>query len=159
MQPLAFVLACFSIFFFFGSHRHLTHIKLISNWSPCFPSSCTCLINFVALSEMPPFFFLKKKKKNRNPDSWSSLYTIDTFSHPSRASLVAQLVKNLTAMRETWVWSLGWEDPLERKRLPTPVFWPGEFHGVAKSQTWLSDFQSLYPSKVLSHVVLNFFFF
>ena len=103
----------------------------------------------------------------------------------SQASLVAQLVKNLLAMWETWVqslgwedspgegkgyplqcsglenpWvqSLGWEDPLEkgkathasilawripgfnpwvgkipwrRERLPTPVFWPGEFHVVA----------------------------
>ena len=34
----------------------------------------------------------------------------------SRASLVAQLVKNLPAMRETWVRSLGWEDPLEKGR-------------------------------------------
>ena len=32
----------------------------------------------------------------------------------SWASLVAQLVKNLSAMWETWVGSLGWEDPLER---------------------------------------------
>ena len=31
----------------------------------------------------------------------------------SRASLVAQTVKNLPAMRETWVQSLGWEDLLE----------------------------------------------
>ena len=30
------------------------------------------------------------------------------------ASLVAQLVKNLPAMWETWVLSLGWEDPLEK---------------------------------------------
>ena len=30
------------------------------------------------------------------------------------ASLVAQLVKNLPAMREAWVQSLGWEDPLEK---------------------------------------------
>ena len=30
------------------------------------------------------------------------------------ASLVAQLVKNPPAMRETWVQSLGWEDPLEK---------------------------------------------
>ena len=29
------------------------------------------------------------------------------------APLVAQLIKNLPAMRETWVQSLGWEDPLE----------------------------------------------
>ena len=32
-----------------------------------------------------------------------------------RAYLVAQLVKNLPVMRETWVWSLGWEDPLEKE--------------------------------------------
>ena len=31
----------------------------------------------------------------------------------SGASLVAQMVKNPPAMRETWVQSLGWEDPLE----------------------------------------------
>ena len=35
------------------------------------------------------------------------------LQHPW-ASFVAQLVKNLPAMRETWVWSLGWEDPLEK---------------------------------------------
>ena len=32
----------------------------------------------------------------------------------SWASLVAQLVKNSPAMQETWVQSLGWEDPLEK---------------------------------------------
>ena len=48
----------------------------------------------------------------------------------SWASLVAQLVKNLPAMQETWVRSLGWQDPLRRERLPTLVFWPGEFHGL-----------------------------
>ena len=31
----------------------------------------------------------------------------------SWASLVAQLIKNLPVMQETWVRSLGWEDPLE----------------------------------------------
>ena len=34
----------------------------------------------------------------------------------SWSSLVAQLVKNPPAMRETWVRSLGWEDPLEKER-------------------------------------------
>ena len=28
---------------------------------------------------------------------------------------IAQLVKNLPAMQETWVWFLGWEDPLEKE--------------------------------------------
>ena len=34
----------------------------------------------------------------------------------SWASLVAQLVKNPSAMQETWVQSLGWEDSLEKKK-------------------------------------------
>src|SRR5574337_334748 len=38
--------------------------------------------------------------------------------------------KGSSTMQETWVRSLGWEDPWRRKRLPTPVFWPGEFHGL-----------------------------
>ena len=42
---------------------------------------------------------------------------------------VAQMVKNLPAMQETWVQSLGWEDPWRRAGKPTPVFLPGEFHG------------------------------
>ena len=43
---------------------------------------------------------------------------------------MAQLVKNPPAMRETWVQSLGWEDPLKKGKVPTPAFWPGEFHGL-----------------------------
>ena len=31
-----------------------------------------------------------------------------------KASLVAQIVNNLPAMQETWVWSMGWEDTLEK---------------------------------------------
>ena len=34
--------------------------------------------------------------------------------HYSWTSLVAQMIKNLCAMQETWVQSLGWEDPLEK---------------------------------------------
>ena len=45
------------------------------------------------------------------------------------ASLVAQTVKNPPAMRETWVQSLGGEDPWRRAGQPTPVFLPGESHG------------------------------
>ena len=50
-------------------------------------------------------------------------------------SLVAQLVKSLPAMQETWVQSLGWEDPLEKGWLPTPVFlgFPGGSDGEESS--------------------------
>ena len=42
------------------------------------------------------------------------------------ASLVAQLVTTPPAMQQTWVGKIPWR----RQRLPTPVFWPGEFHGL-----------------------------
>ena len=65
------------------------------------------------------------------------------------ASLVAQLVKNLPAVQETWVRSLGWEDPLEKETLPLQysclensinreACW-ATVHGVAKGQTRLSN--------------------
>ena len=58
---------------------------------------------------------------------------------------MAQLVKNLPAMWETWVRSLGWEDPLEKGKAThsSILAWRTPWtvvHGVAKSQTRLSDF-------------------
>ena len=44
------------------------------------------------------------------------------------ASLVARLVKNLPAVRETWVQSLGWEDPLEKERA-----YPLQYSGLENS--------------------------
>ena len=63
-----------------------------------------------------------------------------------RASLVAQMLKNLPTMRETWVLFLGWEDPLEESmathssilawRIPMDRgAWKATVHGVTKSQT------------------------
>ena len=45
-------------------------------------------------------------------------------------SLTAQLVKNPQAMQEPLVLIMVREDPWRKDRLPTPVFWPGEFHGL-----------------------------
>ena len=66
------------------------------------------------------------------------------------ASLVAQTVKTPPAMRETWVQSLGWEDPLEEgmathsnilawKISMDRGAWRVPVHGVAKSRTRLND--------------------
>ena len=44
------------------------------------------------------------------------------------AFLLAQMVKNLPAIQETWVQSLGQEDPLEEGIEPTPVFLPWKSH-------------------------------
>ena len=61
----------------------------------------------------------------------------------SWASLVVQLVKNPPTMQETWVQSLGWEDPLEKGTAThsSILAWRihGLFHGVAKSWTLLRD--------------------
>ena len=68
----------------------------------------------------------------------------------SWASLVAQMVKNLPAMWETWVRSLGWEDPLEEGMAThsSILAWRipmdrgasrAAVHGVAKNQTQLSN--------------------
>ena len=46
-----------------------------------------------------------------------------------RASLVAQTVKHLPAMQETWAQSLGWEDPLGKEMQSIPVLLPGKSHG------------------------------
>ena len=48
----------------------------------------------------------------------------------SWTSLVAQLVKNPPPMQKTWVQSLVGKIPWRRERLPSPVFWPGEFQGL-----------------------------
>ena len=48
----------------------------------------------------------------------------------SWASLVAQLVKNLPAMQETWVWSLGWKDHLEKGKATHSNILAWEFHGL-----------------------------
>ena len=59
------------------------------------------------------------------PTIWLSL-----FLHMFGSFPWAQLVKSPPAVWETRVWSLDWKDPWRRERLPTPVFWPGEFHGL-----------------------------
>ena len=56
----------------------------------------------------------------------------------TKASLVAQVVKNPPAMQETQVQSLGQEDPLE-KGMATHPLWQATVHGIAKCWTYLSD--------------------
>ena len=61
----------------------------------------------------------------------------------------AQMAKNLPLMQETWVWSLGQEDPLEKEMATHSSYsclensmdrgaWWATVHGVTKSWTWLT---------------------
>ena len=57
----------------------------------------------------------------------------------SWASLVAQLVKNPSAMQETWIRFMGWEDALEKGKATNFCILAWRMLWVAKSQTGLSD--------------------
>ena len=69
---------------------------------------------------------LKCSKASKAPQSFMG---IRDWSMTLWASLVAQVVKNLSAVLETRFRSLSWEDPLEKGMATSPVFLPGEFHG------------------------------
>ena len=85
-----------------GSYRHLTQVLSSTGFLP----QC----------RRPRF------------DSWvGKIHWRDGYPlHYSWAALVAQLVKNLPTMWETWVPPLGWEGPWEKGT----VFWPGESRGL-----------------------------
>jgi len=102
----------------------------------------------------------KESACNAGDSSWipgmgrSPRKRIDYLLQYSWASLVAQTVKNPPAIWETWVWSLGWEDPLEKGmathsgilawRIPMDrEAWQATVHGVTKSWTWYPNRASL----------------
>ena len=62
---------------------------------------------------------------------------MELANREEQASLVTQIVKNPSAVWETWVQSLGWEDPLEKGKATLLQYsglensWtPGEFYGL-----------------------------
>ena len=78
--------------------------------------------------------------------TWDALTKKNKISQTLGASLKAQTVKNLPAVQETWVRSLGREDPLEKGmathssilawRIPMDRgAWQATVHGIAKSGT------------------------
>ena len=104
---------------------------------------------------------LNQRKKRHRMNMKSLLYRVYVLSLtlvllPPRASLVAQRIKRLPAVRETQVQSLGWEDPLEKEMsthssiLARRILWTenpmdreawwATVHRVAKSRTRLSNF-------------------
>ena len=86
-------------------------------------------------------------------DSWVEKFPREGIALPlqySWASQMAQIVKNPPAMWKTYIQSLSWEDPLEEGLAThssilvwkTPMdrgAWWATVHGVAKSQTWLTN--------------------
>ena len=57
----------------------------------------------------------------------------------SLASLIAQLIKNLPAMRETWLQSLGWKDPLEKRKATHSSILAWRIPWGCKSWDWVTS--------------------
>ena len=94
------------------------------------------------------------------------IHDLDLGNFCAFVFLVAQMVKRLPAMRETWVRSQGQEDPLEKEMathsstLAWKISWmeePGRGPWVAKSRTRLSDFTFTFVFKnvIISVLVAN----
>ena len=67
---------------------------------------------------------------------------------------MAQIIKNLCAMQETWIWSLGWQDPPEKGMATHSSILPGEFHGLRS----LADYSPYGYKRVGHNWATNTFF-
>ena len=127
---------------FVGIQFHLQHLpakKSPVQWLYCWILPNTKRINIK----------LSQTSKNNKRGALSIL-----FGHHfcSVISLVAQTVKRVSTMQETWVWSLGREGPLEKEMaiysstFAWKIPWTEELGRLqsmgSQSQTWLSDFTS-----------------
>ena len=100
-------------------------------------------VNYISIID---FIFKEQKLSKGISNLQRNIYAGGTGKWDS---LVAQTKKNLPAMQETQVWSLGWEVPLEKEmatpptilawRIPWTEAWRATVHGVPKSQPWLSN--------------------
>ena len=103
---------------------------------------------------------------------WTQASRLQNWSSLPLSSLVAQMVKHLPAMRETQVWSLGWEDPLEKEVathssiLSWKIPWmeePGGLQSMGSQRVghdWAtSPLSSTTPSKTGNHWGLRGWFY
>ena len=65
----------------------------------------------------------------QGPMDSTGSYMLCNDLYVKRASLLAQMVKNLPSMQETWVQALGWEDPLEKEMAPHSSTLAWKSHG------------------------------
>ena len=91
---------------------------LLLHWQAVFFTTCISWEAYVSMINWDNLLFLSACNAG-DPSSipGSGRSTEEGIGYPlqySWASLLAQLVKNPPAMWETWVWSLGWEDLLEK---------------------------------------------
>ena len=104
-SPLPFISHLFTAVCKASSDNHFAFLQFFFLWMVLIPASCTMSQTSVH----------------------SSSGTLSIRSNPLNlwGSLMAQLVKNLLAMQETWVQCLGWEDSLEKGKATFPLQYSG----------------------------------
>ena len=129
---------------------------------------CVCVVlwnlshrSFVYLASWGPELLRHRKAPLGYP------FGANPPSNPnSRNHSLVSHVYNYISLRDLgwipWIGTILWR----RERLPSPVFWPGDsmdciVHGVAKSQTRLSDFhfQEYYRNGIIQYVTFGDWFF
>ena len=143
-------------YYYENSFDLMNYLKMGHTWRTTIPDIAVCFLNFIQahLELMFLQHYMSVKCKNLTT-MWFYLvmqcllycgYLVYFYS-----PLVAQTVKNLPAMQEMWVQSLGQEDPLEKgmethssilawgRNLMDRGAWGATVHGVAKNQTQLSN--------------------
>ena len=95
-----------------------------------YPFQCSCLENFMERGTWWPIVHGVTR-------SWTWLRDFHFWVSPVPATVMLNFGASCGSAGEesacnegTWVWSLGWEDPLEKGKAASPVFWPREFHGL-----------------------------
>ena len=90
-----------------------------------------CMLSFKSTFSLSSFTFIKRLFSS---SSFSAIKVVSSAYLRLLIFLPAMLIPAwftwLPAMRETWIWCLHWKGLLEKEKLTTPVFWPGEFHGL-----------------------------
>ena len=169
MNFIAFLYILLSPFLFPESILHITSHEVSK--AILLGTQCICAAKFQACT-FPTTCLLHCIPMSPGPLGSSVWYLSSChhlpFTYFLMPSLVAQLVKNLPAMQETWVRSLVGKILWRRERLPTPVFWPAEFHGIYSSwgrkkldmTKWLSllsDDVFWSPASVSSFLMISVF--
>ena len=140
---LLLILATLTPFFYFSTNYWENGVEVSKLWFASF--------SFQSYLFLPQIFSRSvfSVQTNNIVKSRFDELTLSTLHTALVGFRGGSVVKNLPIKQETWVWSLGGKDPLEKEMAPTPVFLPGEshgqrnlggtVHGVAKTWTQLSD--------------------
>ena len=125
-----------------------SHQSCLTLCDPMDFSSSDSSVHGIFQARILEWFDMPSSKGSSWPRDWTQVSCLPYWQAgslprvpPGRASLVAQMVKNLPTMRETWVRLLGWEDPLEESMATHSDV-------LAWESPWTEDLQSMGSQRV-----------